>query len=502
VKTPYDDGGYSGGSMERPALKKLLDDVTAQKVDIIVVYKVDRLTRSLADFAKIVETFDAHKVSFVSVTQQFNTTTSMGRLTLNVLLSFAQFEREVTGERIRDKIAASKRKGIWMGGMPPPGYRVKGRKLVVHKKEAEIVRQIFAFYNRLGNVCALHEKLQKDNVVRPSAVTSTGYRYGGGLFSRGMLYKLLSNPLYVGEVRHSGQNYPGEHQPIIGRNLWDRTQRTLAKNAHNYQTGKDAEDPSLLAGLLRDASGTRFKADHSRRRSKRYRYYVSVEPSGSKPLRVSAHEIEHALLTSLLRLLRDRTRLVKLLKARGSLTDLPAALRFSSTAAEKMKSGLPHEKRELLLQLLNKVTLNKKRLLVEIKHDVFFGTAANASKSDFTVEIPILLKQRGVETRLIIEGETEAPHNRDAALIKTIARAVSWFDDLATGRVKDFSDLGRKEKLTRSVVGRICSLTFLSPELIEDVVDGRQVLNVRTRNLLREVSLPESWAKQQKVFAP
>jgi hypothetical protein len=217
---------------------------------------------------------------------------------------------------------------------------------------------------------------------------------------------------------------------------------------------------------------------------------------------VSAHEIEHALLTSLLRLLRDRTRLVKLLKARGSLTDLPAALRFSSTAAEKMKSGLPHEKRELLLQLLNKVTLNKKRLLVEIKRDVFFGTAANASKSDFTVEIPILLKQRGVETRLIIEGETEAPHNRDAALIKTIARAVSWFDDLATGRVKDFSDLGRKEKLTRSVVGRICSLAFLSPELIEDVMNGRQALNVRTRNLLREVSLPESWAKQQKVFAP
>jgi DNA invertase Pin-like site-specific DNA recombinase len=499
VKATYDDGGYSGGSMERPALKKLLDDVTAQKVDIIIVYKVDRLTRSLADFAKIVETFDAHKVSFVSVTQQFNTTTSMGRLTLNVLLSFAQFEREVTGERIRDKIAASKKKGIWMGGMPPPGYRVKNRQLVVHKKEAEIVRQIFTLYNRLGNVCALHEKLQKDKVVRPSAVTSTGYRYGGGLFSRGMLYKLLSNPLYVGEVRHSDQNYPGEHQSIIERKLWDRTQRTLATNAHDYHTGKDAADPTLLAGLLRDASGNRFKADHTRRGSKRYRYYVSVDTNGSKSLRVSAHEIEHALLTSLSQLLRDRTHLVKLIKARSSSVDLPTAIRFASASSEKLKSGLPHEKREILLQLLNRVTFNKKKLLVEIKRDAFFGIASSASKSAFTIEIPVSLKQRGVETRLIIEGE-ETPHNRDAALIKTIARATSWFDDLATGRVKDFSELGRKERLTRSVVGRICSLAFLSPELIEHVMAGRQALNVRTRNLLREVSLPESWSEQRKIF--
>ncbi len=485
--------------MDRPALKKLLSDVAEHKVDIIVVYKVDRLTRSLADFAKIVETFDANGISFVSVTQQFNTTTSMGRLTLNVLLSFAQFEREVTGERIRDKIAASKKKGIWMGGMPPPGYRVKNRKLIVHKKEAAIVRKIFTLYNRLENVCALHEKLQKDKVVRPPAVTSSGYRYGGGSFSRGMLYKLLSNSLYVGEVRHAGENYSGEHSAIIERSLWGKTQRTLATNAHDYQIGKSAADPNLLAGLLRDTSGMPFKADHSRKGSKRYRYYMSRETKESKSLRVGAHEIEHALLASLVRFLRDRTRLIKFLKPKDT-SNLQTALKFSSISAEKLSSGLPHEKRELLLQLLRRVVLNKKKLLVEIKRGAFFGFTSNTANSAFTVEIPIALKQRGVETRLIIEGNTEISHNQDTALIKTIARAVSWVDDLATGRVKDFSELGKREGLTRSVVGRICSLAFLSPELIEHIMTGRQELNLRTRNLLREVTIPESWNEQRKTF--
>lgn len=501
VKTAYDDGGYSGGSMDRPALKALMDDVIARKIDTIVVYKVDRLTRSLADFAKMVESFDAHGISFVSVTQQFNTTTSMGRLTLNVLLSFAQFEREVTGERIRDKIAASKKKGIWMGGMPPPGYRVKDRKLIIHTKETAIVRKIFSLYDRLENVCAVEEKLLQEHVVRPKAVTNSGYRYGGSNFSRGMIYTLLSNPLYAGEVRHAGQSYPGQHQAIIHRKLWESTQRKLAANAHDYQIGKDAAEVSLLAGLLKDAAGRPFKTDHSRKGPKRYRYYASRGVDGEQSFRIPAHEIERVLLMGLARLLNDPARLVRLLKIKNSLTNLQAILAVFRASAEKLKSSMPYEKREILLRLLKEVTLQKKGLLVEIKRDCLLGKTTNVSDRGLTIEIPLSLKQRGVETRLVIEGDSEMPCNRDAALIKTIARATSWFDDLASGRIKDFSDLGRREGLTRSVVGRICSLAFLAPDLVEQILSGKQPMKLRTRNLIREVSIPISWSEQRKVFA-
>src|SRR5579862_2096596 len=223
----YDDGGFSGGNMDRPALKRLLEDVEAHKVDTIVVYKVDRLTRSLADFAKIVEAFDARGVSFVSVTQQFNTTSSMGRLTLNVLLSFAQFEREVTGERIRDKIAASKKKGIWMGGFVPLGYDLKDRKLLINPSEAEIVRRIFRRYVALGSVRRLKEELDRNGILSKARTGKMAERCGGRPFSRGALYQLLSNPLYIGEIRHNGVNNAGQHKAIIDADLWARTQAQL-----------------------------------------------------------------------------------------------------------------------------------------------------------------------------------------------------------------------------------------------------------------------------------
>jgi site-specific DNA recombinase len=227
VRDRYDDGGFSGGSMDRPALQKLLIDVEARRTDVIVVYKVDRLTRSLADFAKLVETFDAHGVSFVSVTQSFNTTTSMGRLTLNVLLSFAQFEREVTGERIRDKIAASKKKGMWMGGIVPLGYRVADRALHVVDDHADIVRSLFRRYLETGSVVRLKQQLDAENVRIPIRVDGAGRSTGGGLFSRGHVYKLLSNPIYVGRIAHKGQIYEGNHPPIVTLDLWDVVQQSL-----------------------------------------------------------------------------------------------------------------------------------------------------------------------------------------------------------------------------------------------------------------------------------
>ncbi|GLK76459.1 hypothetical protein GCM10008171_17130 [Methylopila jiangsuensis] len=246
----YDDGGFSGGSMERPALQRLLADIAAGEIDVVVVYKVDRLTRALSDFARIVELFDRHRVSFVSVTQAFNTTTSMGRLTLNVLLSFAQFEREITGERIRDKIAASKKKGMWMGGQPPLGYDVRERKLVVNEAEAANVRSIFRRYIELGSVRELKAELDASSVISKLRMAADGSRYGGKPFSRGALYLMLSNRIYRGDIVHKTEVYPGEHAAIVDEALFAEAQSILADNRVERTTGSTAAEPSLLAGIV------------------------------------------------------------------------------------------------------------------------------------------------------------------------------------------------------------------------------------------------------------
>ena len=250
IRTHYDDGGYSGGSMDRPALQRLLDDVRARRIDVIVVYRVDRLTRSLADFAKLVELFDAHQVSFVSVTQAFNTTTSMGRLNLNVLLSFAQFEREVTGERIRDKIAASKRKGIWMGGVVPLGYRVENRALHVVEEHAAFIRDLFRRHLEIGSVVRLKALLDQEDARSPLRIDGTGRTIGGGLISRGHLYKILSNPIYLGRLTHGNQVHEGVHDPIVDQETWDRVQLLLAEHA---QRAVNRQLPELRRAPCRQA---------------------------------------------------------------------------------------------------------------------------------------------------------------------------------------------------------------------------------------------------------
>src|SRR5437870_3958557 len=270
----YDDGGLSGATMDRPALQQLLADIQAGKVDAVVTYKVDRLTRSLADFAKIVEIFDARGVSFVSVTQQFNTTTSMGRLTLNVLLSFAQFEREVTGERIRDKIAASKKRGMWMGGVPPLGYQCRDHKLILIASEAETIRHIFRRYAALGSVRLLKEELDAAGIRSKSWASSAGRQWGGKPLARGALYLMLQNRIYRGEIVHKGQHYPGEHEPIIDEVLWDQVQSKLTANAVERRSGGRIKHPSLLAGLLFDSEGNRMSPTHAVKTGTRYREYV------------------------------------------------------------------------------------------------------------------------------------------------------------------------------------------------------------------------------------
>lgn len=288
VKTAYNDGGYSGGNIERPSLQRLLEDIRAGKVDIIVVYKIDRLTRSLMDFSKLVELFDKHQVTFVSVTQSFNTTTSMGRLTLNVLLSFAQFEREVTGERIRDKIAASKKKGIWMGGPVPLGYDLKERNLLVNEREASLVRKIFNLYLKIRSVVKLIEVLNHDG-DRTKA---------GNEFRRGMLYTLLANPIYIGKLQHKGKVYDGNHKGIIDQVVWSKVQDILARNAIEPRGRKKPHQPHLLRGKLFDEQGTIYSPSFTKKNGQRYRYYVSRDKILRRPeldfipLRIPAQEIE------------------------------------------------------------------------------------------------------------------------------------------------------------------------------------------------------------------
>jgi site-specific DNA recombinase len=276
IKIAYDDGGYSGGSTERPALQQLMAGIREGSIDVVVVYKVDRLTRSLADFARMVELFDAHRVSFVAVTQQFNTTTSMGRLTLNVLLSFAQFEREVIGERIRDKVAASKRKGIWMGGVRPIGYDVDERKLVSNESEAKVVRNVFERYLELGSVRLLKRDLDRRGIVSAARSSWKGNIRGGKSFSRGALYSLLSNPIYVGEIRHKDERYPGLHKAIVSRELWERVQQQLLSRAVRSGDGRKTEAPRCpLAGKLFDESGEPLYVQGAAKGRRRDGYYVS-----------------------------------------------------------------------------------------------------------------------------------------------------------------------------------------------------------------------------------
>ena len=308
AKATYDDGGYSGGNIERPGLKKLLEDIKAGRVNIIVVYKIDRLTRSLMDFAKIVELFDQHQVTFVSVTQSFNTTTSMGRLTLNVLLSFAQFEREVTGERIRDKIAASKKKGMWMGGQVPLGYNLKDRHLYVNEKEAVLVKKIFNTYLKVRSVIKLIEILDRDGDKTKV----------GNSFTRGMLYTLLANPLYIGKIKHKSKVYDGHHQPIVFLKEWTTAQEILAKNAVEPRGCKKMQHKHLLRGIIFDKHGAIYSPVFTNKNGQRYRYYVSWDKirrrkeQESALLRIPAEEIESLLEKKLRSLFADTHSIAKI----------------------------------------------------------------------------------------------------------------------------------------------------------------------------------------------
>ena len=370
IRTHYDDGGLSGATMERRALQRLMADIDKGLVDGVVVYKVDRLTRSLADFAKMVEVFDARGVSFVAVTQQFNTTTSMGRLTLNVLLSFAQFEREVTGERIRDKIAASKRKGIWMGGLVPLGYEVRDRQLVIHEAEAANVRRLFTRYSQLGSVRLLKEELDRIGVHSKIRISKDGVESGGQAFSRGALYTLLRNPIYVGEIRHKGVCHPGQHAPIVDRAMWDEVAQLL----HGHSTGCGPRSSStkscVLMGKLFDESGEGLTPSHAVKGDRRYRYYVSRSLMKGSAARVDGGwrlpvaEIERSVAAAAQSVLDDRQTVVSAIEeaALGSSRIAPL-LKSAAAWSERLKV----EQDNALSSLIDRVDLGQDGMRLSIK---------------------------------------------------------------------------------------------------------------------------------------
>ncbi len=506
VSTLYDDGGYSGGTLERPALKRLLSDLKHHRIKVVVVYKVDRLTRSLADFAKIVEQFDVLGVSFVSVTQQFNTTSSMGRLTLNVLLSFAQFEREVTGERIRDKIAASKKKGLWMGGYPPLGYRPAGRTLVIDPAEAALVQQIYRTYLDVGNVRALKAALDAASIHYPARVTTSGRSYGGGPFLRGPLYKLLSNPLYRGQIRHRDLIHDGQHPAIIDQSTWEAVQALMQSNRQSHHRRRAAPSDSWLAGLLFDHQGRRFIPSHSQKRSKRYRYYVSeslitadrkAAPDG---WRLPAMDLERVVRDQLIGWLNDPSALMNALDGlppewielvtRRAKAEVERLAQQPQEGAARMKPWL---QRVVIRPAAIELTVSTWPLLDGL------GGAAAAQAPSISWQVPATLKRCGMAMRLVINGQAPStgPDRKQLALIH---QGRLWRDQLISGQVKNIGEIAQRRQVSRTFVTRTIYRACLATDVIRSLINGTQPVTLSSEKIKRAVPLPLDWAAQRALL--
>jgi site-specific DNA recombinase len=510
VKTAYDDGGISGGTMDRPALRRLLSDIDEGRIDVVVVYKVDRLTRSLADFAKMVEIFDAHHVSFVSITQQFNTTTSMGRLTLNVLLSFAQFEREVTGERIRDKIAASKKKGMWMGGICALGYDVRDRQLVVNQEESKLVKHLYRRYLELGSVRLLKQDLARREIVSKIRVSKNGTRSGGRPFSRGALYELLANPIYIGEIRHKKDRHPGQHEAIVDRHTWEKVQSRLREQTARDGIRKVNAAASVLAGKLFDEYGEPLYATGAKgRHGGRYRYYVSRElvrggrSSVGKAMswRLAAPELEQSVVVSARSMLNDHAAIATAFQEAGvSSAEIQSVLKGALA-----KSALPGSGPQVvptIAELVKRVVLRKNGMEMSINLESLFApelTVRRAPLLTFTRFVPLQMKRRGVAMRLVIGGGVST-RKTDPTLVKAVARAHKWFNELVSGRASFTREIAAREKLNERFVRRLIPLAFLSPTIIQAIVQGRHPASLTGEALSRGIEIPAEWARQNAAL--
>ena len=517
----YDDGGFSGGTMDRPALQRLLSDIREGKVDVVVVYKIDRLTRSLFDFAKIVEAFDARGVSFVSITQQFNTTTSMGRLTLNVLLSFAQFEREVAGERIRDKIAASKKKGMWMGGLPSLGYDVQNRKLVVNEEEARTVVHIFRRYVELRSVRVLQEELDAAGIRSKRRILADGTPFGGQKLSRGALYLMLQNRIYRGEITHKGNAYPGEHQPIVDEVLWDQVQAILAENRVDRATGADAKQPSLLAGLIFDESGERLTPSHAVKKGTRYRYYVSrslivgTAKDKSTGRRIPAANLETLVITKLRSFLADEGAILDAIRHEYAEGNAQARLIARGLKiAKEIESLTPDRIRAMLMTLISRVDIRPDCVEISVRRSRLVellgsgsielvtqqGTPDNEAKDILTLTVRARLQRVGREMKMLVEN-TDDQTGADPALLRIVARAHDIQERLMQKSGLTLHAIASQEHVTPGYVSRLLRLSSLAPDIITAIVNGKNPPQLTAKKLMRlALEIPVDWTAQRKLL--
>ena len=517
----YDDGGFTGSNIDRPALQQLLRDVKNHKIDCIVVYKIDRLTRSLADFTKLVEILDEHQVTFVSVTQQFSTTSAMGKLTLNILLSFAEFEREMAGERIRDKIAASKRKGMWMGGTPPLGYDVKDRKIHINPKEAKLVRYIFKEYIKTGSVTDLITSLNSKGYRTKTWISQTGKKRGGQTFKKSMIYRFLNNRHYLGEIVHKDECYPGDHEAIIDEKTFNKAQSILENQLIKIGSQARLQTTALLKGLVFTPNNYTMTPSHTRKKNgKLYRYYVSTQAikSGyaSCPIgQIPAGEIEEIILNQIYQLFRTPEMVSETLhrnhETQSALkeSDIIDALKKVDPIWEQL---FPYEKARIIQLLIAKIIVNPEHVEIHIRFNGIRSlvdelnsqnTEIDTNQQHFIVSLPVKFRRRDGRRRIIVPDnppETEKTvqpqqPKPESGLVRTLIRAHKWQRWILSKKYESYADIARKEGLTRAYVSRVCKLTLLSPEIQEAILNDELDKDIHVKYFY---DLPLLWEEQKQ----
>ena len=497
---PYDDGGVSGGTLERPALQRLLADIAAGKVDIVVVYKLDRLSRSLFDFAKLVELFDKGNVSFVSVTQSFNTTTSMGRLTLNMLLSFAQFEREVTAERIRDKLAASKAKGMWMGGVAPLGYAPDGRSLRIIPEQAALIRRIYERYFALGNVRLLLQELNASGARLPIRTLKSGKVIGGREFLPGPIYAILRSPIYAGDIGHRDKVYPGLHEAIIERELWDAVQTKITEQRQGERRGQRAATPSPLAGKVFDGDGNALIASHAAKGSRRYRYYIS-KPQVKAVLRVPALELEKAAASCIAAALDEPFAVLAQLGEKPSAASLARLFQRTEALATRLRS---HEK-QIVRDLVARVEIADHELRVQcdaaaLAAEIWPSAMVEPAKV-IALTADTRLKRSGRAVRLVHSSGSALTASPSPSVIKLVLKARRWWQILRTEPIT-IAALARREDVTPSYMCRIVRLAFLAPAVVDAIIAGTTRSGVSGGVIAQSGTIEPNWQDQIARLLP
>jgi len=501
----------SGGTMDRPAFKQLLSDIKKGHVDVVVVYKIDRLTRSLMDFAKIVDVFDDKGVSFVSVTQQFNTTTSMGRLTLNVLLSFAQFEREVTAERIRDKIAASKKKGMWMGGIVPLGYTSDDKKLVVNKAEAKTVNHLYERYLELGSVKHLSEEAKSNGLLGRIYKQKNGEIRETAPFGRGNLYHLLSNPIYIGKIRHQDNIYDGQHDAIINEELWDAVQARMEANTTERFSRTNSKSASILTGLIYDETGDRLSPVHAMKNKVRYRYYISnrLSNGGSSKTdgwRIPAKQLEQPVIAILNEYLTNPVKLSAVIDLENlSVNEHQTLLDAANRLARDLTKSSASRQKEIIASFIQRIELQHGKLIIDVDanrlNDVLIDTQSTSTEPKIKrIEIDHQLRKRGVEAKLVLSDPTNQQPNPDQHLTLLIAKAHLWFKLLTDGTASSIGGLAQQQNEDPTEISRFLPLAFLAPDIVEQFLAGTQPADLTVQRLREISSLPMDWNEQREFL--